>query len=538
MNARLLRFIIFSITLAMIGLVSIQVYWVTDAYKQRNQQFIESVFKAMNDVIYDYEKHRVQKQMERLFDMSSMQEKMLEYMDSITNSKSTILKNKDGEIKQITIDISSNPSGLTNIFFSGNVPSMKYGFPDPFGMKGFDRLTDMPMGDSDGLSQEEDKSKKAEFLSMHGQSLMETILHDFMNTYMETGYNYMDSAGLDSIIFQKLHDQGVTTKYEFAIYNPYLDSLICSRTTHSKQLQKSDFRMPMSMGRYYDEYMLVLYFPNQARYLFKNMIFQIISFFVLLVIIILLFYYIIHTIIRQKQVQEIKADLVNNITHELKTPISTISLACQAMEDPDLANSPLRDNYINMINQENKRLALLVENVLQSALFEKGDFKLKIKSVDLHSRIDRAISGLSMQAKNHGIEIKKELGSEDFVIEGDEVMLTNLIFNLVDNAIKYFRPGEPQIVVRTSNNMWNQVVIEVEDNGIGISKENQQKIFDKLFRVPQGKNIHNVKGYGLGLSYVKSIVDHHHGSITVTSKLGEGSKFIITLPLKQPKENT
>ncbi len=527
MNPRLLRFIIFSIALAMVGLVSIQVYWVTDAYKQRQQQFIESVFKAMNEVLYDYERYRVQKQMERLFDMDQMQDKMVEYMDSITMSKSTIKKGNDGQIEKITIE---NPRGLTNIFFS----SGQYGFPDPFGIQSDETSIEMPTGSELGLSQE-DRNTKAEFLSLHGQSLMETILYDFLNTYMQGSNTFIDSAGLDSIIFQKLSDQGVTARFDFAVYNNSLDTFACIRSKHVKKIRSSDFTMPMSMGQYYDEYMLVLYFPTQTQYLFKNMIFQITSFFVLLVIIILLFYYTIHTIIKQKKVQEIKSDLVNNITHELKTPISTISLACQAMEDPDLANSPLRDKYINMISEENKRLALLVENVLQSAVFEKGDFKLKIKNVDLHLRIERALSSLGMQAQNHGIKIYKEFNATQFNIQGDEVMLTNLIFNMVDNAIKYFRPGDSFIKVRTYNNEWNQIIVEIEDNGIGISKEHQNKVFDKLFRVPTG-NVHNVKGYGLGLSYVKSIIDHHHGSITVTSKLNEGSKFIITLPLNQPKE--
>src|SRR5687768_14136017 len=350
MTPRLLRFIIFSIALAMVGLVGIQIYWVTDAYKQREQQFIESVFKAMNDVLYDYERYRVQKQMDRLFDMDQMQVKMVDYMDSITESKSTIKKNKEGDIEKITIE---NPRGLTNIFFS----SGQYGFPDPFGINTYTE-GDMPNGSEFGMSQE-DRNTKAEFLSLHGQSLMETILYDFLETYMRETNSFIDSAGLDSIIFQKLSDQGVTARYDFAIYNNSLDTFSCIRSTHIKKIKSSDFVMPMAMGKYYDEYMLVLYFPTQTRYLFKNMVFQITSFLVLLIIIILLFYYTIHTIVKQKKVQEIKSDLVNNITHELKTPISTISLACQAMEDPDLMNSPLRDKYINMINEENKRLALL-----------------------------------------------------------------------------------------------------------------------------------------------------------------------------------
>src|SRR5688572_18880900 len=147
MNPRLLRFTIFSIALAMVGLVSIQVYWVVDAYKQRQQQFIESVFKAMNDVLYDYEKYRVEKQMQRLFDINQMQDKMVEYVDSVTMSKSTIKKGQDGQIEKITIE---NPRGLTNFFFS----SGQYGFQDPFGMRN-DQSLDMPTGSDFGLSQED-----------------------------------------------------------------------------------------------------------------------------------------------------------------------------------------------------------------------------------------------------------------------------------------------------------------------------------------------------------------------------------------------
>jgi signal transduction histidine kinase len=169
--------------------------------------------------------------------------------------------------------------------------------------------------------------------------------------------------------------------------------------------------------------------------------------------------------------------------------------------------------------------------VLQSAVYDKGDFKLKIKRVDMHQRIDRAVSSLSIQARNKNIRIVRELDAPDPVIEADEVMVTNLIFNLVDNALKYFRPGDPYIAIRTRTEE-NNFVLEVIDNGIGISKDNQKRIFEKLYRVPTG-NVHNVKGYGLGLSYVRSIVERHHGHIEVESQVGEGSTFRIRLPLKQ-----
>jgi two-component system phosphate regulon sensor histidine kinase PhoR len=178
----------------------------------------------------------------------------------------------------------------------------------------------------------------------------------------------------------------------------------------------------------------------------------------------------------------------------------------------------------------------LVENVLQSAVFEKEGFRLKIKSVDIHSRIDKAIASLSMQAQSRGVKIIKRLEASVHELEADEVMITNLIFNLIDNGIKYSKNDDPYIEIITRNEP-GLLVLEIRDNGIGISKDDQKRIFEKLYRVPTG-NVHNVKGFGLGLSYVKSIVERHHGTIEVKSQLGEGSTFIVKLPLKQQINNS
>jgi two-component system phosphate regulon sensor histidine kinase PhoR len=254
------------------------------------------------------------------------------------------------------------------------------------------------------------------------------------------------------------------------------------------------------------------------------------AFFIL--IIIGTFYYTIATVIRQKRLSDIKNDFINNMTHELKTPISTISLACEALNDADMAKTPrLVENYSRMIAEENKRLAQLVENVLQSALLEKSDFKLQIAPVDVHQIIERVLKSMRMHIEKRKVKIDLQLKAVRHEIEADTVHLTNVVFNLVDNALKY-TPESPEIKIETREQN-GQFVLAVSDNGIGISRDQQKKIFEKLYRVPTG-NIHNVKGFGLGLSYVKVIVEMHHGQIKLESEPEVGSTFSVYLPYNQP----
>jgi two-component system phosphate regulon sensor histidine kinase PhoR len=207
-------------------------------------------------------------------------------------------------------------------------------------------------------------------------------------------------------------------------------------------------------------------------------------------------------------------------------------LACEALNDADMAKTPrLVENYSRMIAEENKRLAQLVENVLQSALLEKSDFKLQIAPVDVHQIIERVLKSMRMHIEKRKVKIDLQLKAERHEIEADTVHLTNVVFNLVDNALKY-TPESPEIKIETREQN-GQFVLAVSDNGIGISRDQQKKIFEKLYRVPTG-NIHNVKGFGLGLSYVKVIVEMHHGQIKLESEPEVGSTFSVYLPYNQP----
>ncbi len=278
---------------------------------------------------------------------------------------------------------------------------------------------------------------------------------------------------------------------------------------------------------------LLLYFPSQKSFLYKSVGMMGISSVILTSIIIGIFFLTLLIIFRQKKLSEIKNDFVNNMTHELKTPISTISLASQMLSDESI---PIQNKDIghisSIINTESNRLGFQVEKVLQMAVFDKGKLKLREKVLDMHEIIRSAVN-------NFSILVEKREGELDYLptatksrIRGDEVHLTNVLSNLLDNAMKYCRQ-HPVIQVSTRNEK-QFLVIRVEDKGIGISKDDQKRIFEKFYRVSTG-NLHNVKGFGLGLSYVKKIIDIHGGNIRMKSELNKGTRFEIYLPLYEEK---
>ena len=217
------------------------------------------------------------------------------------------------------------------------------------------------------------------------------------------------------------------------------------------------------------------------------------------------------------------------MTHELKTPISTISLASQMLHDNSVSNTPRTIEHVsNVILQESKRLGFQVEKVLQMAVFNEGRLKLKFKDVHLNELINNVILNFEIRVKSKNGTLTSTIAAENDLIKGDEVHITNVIFNLLDNAMKYGK-DVPAIEVNTENKK-DFVVVSVKDNGIGIAKEHQAQIFERFYRVPTG-NVHDVKGFGLGLSYVKKIIDSHQGKIKVESALNKGTKFMIYLPL-------
>jgi two-component system phosphate regulon sensor histidine kinase PhoR len=341
---------------------------------------------------------------------------------------------------------------------------------------------------------------------------------------------------LDSLITVGLAGRKIDATFEYAVFNPFQKRLFMEKTgKYSAQLLEPHKAFHFEL--YPDELhtspdFLLIYFPHEERYILGQ-VWSLLSISVLLIILIILsFLYTFFMNYRQRKFSEMKTDFFNNMTHEFKTPVSTISLVCEALMDKDLQKSEeLYKNYISIIVEENKRLGRLAEMILQSAAIEKGDVFLNREPTDLHQVISEVIRNIGIQVEIKDGQIIKEFGATQSMVSVDPVHMTNVVTNLLDNANKY-TPVRPRIVVSTRNEN-NGIIIGLEDNGIGISKSNQKKVFDKLYRVPAG-NIHNFKGYGLGLSYVKTIVEKHGGNIRLESEPDKGTKFEIYLPLENP----
>jgi two-component system, OmpR family, phosphate regulon sensor histidine kinase PhoR len=277
-------------------------------------------------------------------------------------------------------------------------------------------------------------------------------------------------------------------------------------------------------------YFLHVDVPGQRSLLWQGMLPMLLTSALFMAIIVVAFLYTIRTIYRQKRIGEIRNDLVNNLTHELKTPISTIGLACEALTDPSMPKTEQQvRTFVTMIRDENKRLGALVENVLQSAVLESGHMLLKRVELDLHTVVQEVVRSSSIQVSRRNGRIDLDLKAEIHHVHGDRIHLTNLLYNLIDNAVKYAEQ-EPRIRIATVSNN-EGVTISVTDNGIGIAPSEQRKIFDRLYRVPTG-NLHNAKGFGLGLSYVRTVVERHGGRIKLESAPGRGSTFHIFIPFE------
>jgi two-component system phosphate regulon sensor histidine kinase PhoR len=333
---------------------------------------------------------------------------------------------------------------------------------------------------------------------------------------------------LDSLLFGELRNSGINTQYDFAVYDNFYNRIILEKTDqNTKELMQSDYQYMLSPNLYPFR-TLSLYFPHKSNYLFSQTYGVLIISLLFILIIISSFAYTFYNIIRQKKLSVMKNDFINNMTHELKTPISTISLVCQALNDKDIVKSEdLYQSYIKMVDQENKRLGMMTERVLQTAIIDKGRLKLSKIGLDIHELILEAIEKTNIQVKAKKGTIFDNLEAEYSFILADKVHLTNVLVNLLDNANKY-TPENPVIKVSTENN-GKGVLVHVQDNGIGISKANHKKVFERLFRVSTG-NRHDVKGFGLGLSYVKAIVEQHGGTINLESEIGKGSRFTIFIP--------
>ena len=333
---------------------------------------------------------------------------------------------------------------------------------------------------------------------------------------------------LETLLKNEFTSRNLNIDFEYVIYDCFTDSVVFGNyisldSEDKNQLQSKSFNIVWDRDGHY----FGVYFPSKRSYIINEMGIWIFSSSIILIIIIF-FAYTINVILKQKRLSEIKNDFINNITHEFKTPISTISLSSEVLLQPNIILEPERlKNYAQIIKDENNRLKNQVDKVLQLATLEIDKLKLENELIDLHEIINETVKSFDLIIERQQGKITTMLGAKKSQIIGDRVHISNILVNLIDNAIKY-SPEHPKIEISTDN-YFSGIEITVKDKGIGISKENQKHVFEKFYRVPTG-NIHNVKGFGLGLNYVKTIVTAYNGKIKVSSKENEGTTFTVKLP--------
>jgi two-component system phosphate regulon sensor histidine kinase PhoR len=510
--------------LALFGLIGIQLYWVENAIALKQQHFGQNVNEAMNMVVYKLEKEYAADKIKRRMKMRENGKRWMIRRDSAI-SRLVFYKNADSIKNQI-----NRLNGYTEEFIvQSSLPHEECKDPEHC-VHAMENVPCTPGATI--LFHRKDSADNHMRMMVQHSDMMSDIFDELAGMdILNDVQTKIDTASLDSLLRFELRNKGIFTDYKFGILRPHTYNLPVHPDDAEvvAKLVSSRYKASLSPHNIYVEpQYLSVFFPNEKHYILRKMWGMLLLSAVMMGVLIYSFYYTVSTIVQQKKLSDIKNDFINNMTHEFKTPIATISLACEVLNDTSVEKSKEKvNNYVRVINEENKRLGTLVENVLQTAILDKGELKLKKTDVDLHQVIAQAIGNIRLQVERQQGTITTDLRASMPVIPVDKIHFTNVIYNLIDNALKY--SGEkPEIKISTTN-VTEGIVIAVKDNGIGISAENQKKIFDKLFRVPTG-NIHNVKGFGLGLSYVKAIVEKHGGTIGVESSLGEGSEFRIFLP--------
>ncbi len=341
--------------------------------------------------------------------------------------------------------------------------------------------------------------------------------------------DFIDYKILDSLLSSELICMNIKSNYYYGIYSNYSKKFVLGKyTNHRHGIINSPFQFSLSSIYKPGDYFLSIYFTNKTEVLLQRMKLWVFLSILFLLILIVSLIFVIYTIFQQKKISEIKTNFINNMTHEFKTPIATTTLAAEMLQREEVILHPLKiKKYASIILDENSHLQNQVEQILQVAILESSNQQFKIGKVNMHELIDDAANSFELQITKLNINFELNKTATNACIMGDEVHLLNLISNLIENAIKY-TTDKKVITVSTWNENKN-FVISVKDNGIGISKEHQQNIFKNLFRVPTG-DIQEVRGFGLGLYYVKTVVSQFNGKIELTSEIGKGSDFKILFP--------
>ncbi len=570
MNKRKLNIIITIMGIALLGLVAFQTYYLGEVMEAKEAQFYFKVEDGIEKVVRKLEKEEMITFARRKQDFEKQKEELKILQDKLAVKKS--VKSPPPPNPSNFPGAGPPPPEMRRFGQNRRVPQSDYFVAqsitiDPFGnvireefhgqtidleamKEELDERNDFNQymnrlanrnyanrkrqADADNSNSSNSKDKPDPELEklLKKTELAEEIFSDFLFKERPI-YDRLSPELVKESLKAEFKDEGVLLPFEFAIAKNLQsqDSIIYSSNInlfHSEKkrnIYKSTL-FPNDLNP--TDFSLFVIFPDEKSYIFQTMGSNFLSAFLLLSVIIGSFYYALKTIIRQKKLAEIKNDFINNMTHEFKTPISSISLASQLIsEDQQINSNESLKRFIGIIQSENTRLGKQVEKVLQTAQMEKEELVLNKKEIDLNQLILNLVDSQIPMVESKGGKFLLNLPENNIVYFADETHISNSILNLIDNALKYSKEN-PIIEINLEENQ-NELIFSIKDNGIGIASQNIPLLFDAFYRVPTG-NIHNVKGFGLGLSYVKKIIEAHKGRINVKSTLGEGTEFFIYLP--------
>ena len=524
---------------AMAGLVSLQLYWINNAIQVNDRKFRHNVYEALGGIVSRLESQEIYPYVVGYFDTIQEDNKPIitGRFDSSLNSlpgvrsvrmQSNRVSGSGYSGGHITIEDSLN-MGDHKIKVSYEIQNMPY----QNNLNEFDPFFETsPFGFWDSLFDFRAEINNELKRFAHRSQIVSNIVSQLFSMQRNPSVRY-NLNGLDKIIKTELENRGINLDYDYGVFDRNANRIVLTNLTQGSthDLLNSDFSVKLFPNDLFpSSQFLTLHFPSRTGYLLRQILLPLSSSLLLVLLIVFSFYYALITIIKQKKVSDIKNDFINNMTHEFKTPIATVSLACEALQDPGIhKNNVFLHKYVDVIKNENERLGWQVEKVLQMATLEKQDYKLNLENTDVHDLIDMILDNFTILIEKRGGLLNKSLKAANHILYTDRVHLTNILNNLLDNANKY-SPEKPEISIETAN-FNNNLIISITDKGIGMSKEVLNKIFEKFYRVPTG-NLHDVKGFGLGLSYVKTMTMALGASIDVRSQPGKGSTFELSIPLK------
>ena len=528
MNKRLFVLLVILMSLSLIGIISVQLYWIKRSVEDKEEQFSNVVSEVLNRVTDNVETREI----------NSFSERFLRAKDSLGEFKGSQLSNILFSYRD------SNSNEVT--FYSHGILEENYNIATTF----FDNTDISEIPDSTTITNITSRRTTAIYKEEYGLDGRSYKLNPIQKLEKVGGLSAIDKAAFDDvfreyarrmpiqnriskkelelILDQELANNGLDLEYEYGIYSRGLPTKVKSRRFKFADAQL--YQAPIfksSEGK--SDFSLLLSFPKKKKFLLQSVVGMAFLSLLFTLIIVVAYSSAIYQLIKQKQISEIKSDFINNMTHEFKTPIATINLAVEAIKNPMVISDEEKvQRYLGMIRDENKRMNAQVENVLRISRLEKNQLDINKDRVNMHDLVKKAISHIELIVADRGGYVNAHFEAERDEVLANDVHFGNVLVNILDNAVKY-SPESPKIDVYTSM-VKNYIVIRIQDQGAGMSKAVLKKVFEKFYREHTG-DIHNVKGHGLGLAYVKKIVEDHQGEVYAESEKGKGSTFYIKLPL-------